>query len=221
MKRLIDSKLIKKVKSFLTGKSYNKETNTTKIGGNLEVEKNLVVNSSKINNHPIISTQKFDITRLEYDDGTTTCNFEPIRLLDNSNKGSFIGAVNPEQINYHGIPYGVYCFKFSNPAPSSIRVHTISGMFTPETDFVKANGLWKYYYHKNDLITVFTLFHGVAILTDSEGNSKTYRALMRGSNTTFSQGDIILYDPSKENGEDFDFINPSALTDTNAVTLIF
>lgn len=43
MKRLIDSKLVKKVKAFLTGNNYDEDTNTTEIGGKLEVDKDLEV----------------------------------------------------------------------------------------------------------------------------------------------------------------------------------
>lgn len=43
MKRLIDSKLVKKIKNFLTGNNYDEETNTTEIGGNLEVDGSLDV----------------------------------------------------------------------------------------------------------------------------------------------------------------------------------
>lgn len=221
MKRLIDSKLVKKIKSFLTGKSYDKETNTTKIGGNLEVEKKLIVKSNSINEHGIISGLDIYFRSLKYEDAGTTCEFTPI-TIEYSNAGSYISSIyQGGSFSVEGLLYGIYCFKFSSPAPSSFSVHTIPGMFTPETSFIKANGLWTFTYDRNDLISWHMLHRGVAILTNSEGNSKVYRVLMQLETGFGAQGQLLLYDPSKENGETFDFINPSALTNTNAITFIF
>lgn len=221
MKRLIDSKLVKKAKSFLTNKNYNKETNTTEIGGNLEVEKKLVVKSHTINGHQIISGTSLYFDSLKYEDGTTTCNFSPIST-NFGNSVSFIASIyQGGSFTVKGPLYGIFCFKFSSPAPSSLSVRTISGMFTPETTFAKANGLWTFTYTRNDLTSSFETHPGVAILTNSEGNSKTYRVLVELEYGFERVGHILLYDPSKENGADFDFINPSALTDTNAITFIF
>ena len=221
MKRLIDSKLVKKVKAFLTGNNYDEETNTTEIGGNLEVEKKLIVKSHTINEHLIISGTSLYFDSLKYEDGSTTCNFSPISTNIGTNI-SFIGSIyQGGSYSFTGPLYGIFCFKFSSPAPSSLSVHTISGMFTPETNFTKANGLWTFTYDRTDLTSSFDAHRGVAILTNSEGNSKTYRVLVEVEYGFERVGHILLYDPSKENGEDFDFINPSALTDTNAITFIF
>ena len=221
MKRLIDSKLVKKVKAFFTRNDYNEEANTTGIGGNLEIDGNLYVNSNKVNGQPIITSNIVSFKSLKYEDNSTTCNFDPIPIQF-SNKGTLINQIlhNNQSGKPGGLLYGIYCFKFSSPAPSSLSVHTISGVFTPESDFVKKNGLWTLKHYNHDLAQCVMLHRGVAILTDSQGNSKTYRILMH-LEADYDNAEILLYDPSKENGESFDFINPSALTNTNAITFIF
>lgn len=81
MKRLIDSKLVRKVKPFLTHNNYEEDTNTTMIGGALEVSGSTTFDSEVI----------FD--------GSTTFNYA-VQLEENLNVEQF--AIFQNDVVFYG-----------------------------------------------------------------------------------------------------------------------